>query len=180
MKALGETYKNAEVLEGFTALPSGGYVVEIKTVEDVDGDKPYLDIVFDIAEGDFRGYYSDEWGTKNTWAHHIRRYYNAPAMGVFKGFLKELDKANGTTFSDMAEKGLNEQLLVGARFGIVVGLEEYTTNTGNIGTRPDWFNAKVKPLDVIRSGAYTTPDVKRLAGTTAPQGFTASDDDMPF
>ena len=182
MKPLGNAYKEAEVLEGFKPLPGGGYVVKIIDVIDKDEEKPYLEIVFDIAEGEYVNYYADEWGVKNAWAHRKRQYYNNASMGVFKGFLKAIDEANGTTFVELAETGLNEKLLIGCRFGLVVGLEEYNTNTGNVATRPDWFNAKIKPLNAIREGSYTIPDIKPLRGANAvPSGFTANvDDDIPF
>lgn len=188
MKPLGNAYKEAEVLEGFRALPGGGYVVRITDVIDHGNEaKPYLEIVFDIFEGEYAGYYSDEWAAKNVWAHRKRQYYNDTSLGVFKGFLKAVDEANGTNFVEMAGSpaGLNERELVGRLIGFVVGLEEYETNTGNIGTRPDWFNAKLKPLKDIRGGSFSVPDVKKLnknSNASAPAGFSATNDDafIPF
>lgn len=183
MKPLGNAYNTAEVGGDFVALPPGGYVVRITDVEDNDkGEKPYLTITFDIADGEHKGYYGDEWGVSHPWAHNRRQYYNEAAYGVFKSFLKAVDDSNGTNFVEVAgTTGLNERLLINCVVGLVVGLREYETDTGYTRTSPDWFNAKVVSVNAIREGKYTIPALKTAEKKqNAPAGFNVSADEMPF
>lgn len=111
-------------------------------------------------------------------------------MGMFKGFLRTIDKDNGTTFEAQAETGLNEGALVGKRIGLVLGYEEYNSDRGEI--RERLRVNKTISVDDIKSGNYKVPDVKRLApmgapvvsatySTNIPQGFESiSAEDIPF
>lgn len=197
MKPLGNIYKTAEVSGDFKRLPAGGYIAEIKAVEDKT-DKSYLNITFDIAEGEFRGFYADEWGKEHPYAHAFVRSYKQTGdaekdkkiMGMFKGFLRTIDRDNGTTFEAQAETGLNEGALVGKRIGLVLGYEEYNSDRGEI--RERLRVSKTLSVDDIKSGNYKVPDVKRLApmgapvvsatySTAVPQGFESiAPEDIPF
>ena len=53
--------------------PAGGYVVRITNVEDVAG-REYLNVVYDICEGDYAGFYSDDFGRRNDWDAIGRRF----------------------------------------------------------------------------------------------------------
>ena len=185
MKPLNENYKNAEASTGndFVALPPGAYICRITDAIDHDEDKPFIEVTFDIADGEHKGYYSDDWGTKNLWAHSRRHYYTDKAMGMFKGFIKAVDESNGTNFNAEVETGFDETKLIGKLIGYVVGEEEYESNTGEIRTRLDWRNAKVGSVSQIKSGKCAVPPKKTLKVSEPPisDGFgPISDDDMPF
>lgn len=195
MKALGNIYKTAEVATEYKKLPANGYICEIKAVED-KADKEYLSIIFDIAEGEFKAFYADEWSKEHPYAHALVRSYKQTGniekdkkiMGMFKSFLRTIDKDNGTNFEMQAENGLPEGALVGKRVGLVLGYEEYNSDRGEV--RERLRVSAVKPIDDIRSGNFRVPEVKRLAptgasvvsySTMAPQGFESINaEDIPF
>ena len=186
MKGLGENYKNAEASIGgdYEKLPPGGYVCAIKKVINNEG-KSYLQIVYDIREGQYKDFYNNDWGKDNEWAHTAYHSYSEKAHGVFKGFLKAVDESNNTDFADQAEFGLDEQRLVGKTIGYIIGEEEYESNKGDIRT-----SLKVRravPVQVIREGRFKQPELKKLAtksATTEPLVPSKPDkanlDDLPF
>jgi len=184
MKALNG-FNNVEASTGsFESLPAGGYVAKILKVVNHNEEKPFLEVVFDIAEGEYAGYFNSDFGTKNEWAHSFRSYYSEAALGMFKGFIESIDKSNKTNFSESIEKGFNEQSLVGKLVGIIVGYEEYKTNRGEIGQR---MRVKgTRSADTIRQNKFRVPELKKLEAsieTTAatPTGFTPlKDEDCPF
>jgi len=189
MKALGNDYKNAKANTGdFTRLPAGGYICEITAVEDKP-DKEYLNITFDIAVGEFKGFYSDEWGKAHPYAHSFVRSYkktgdekkDARIMGMFKGFLKAIDDSNGTHLEQMPETGLDEDLLVGKKVGLVIGYEEYESDRGEIRERTRV--QAIRTMEDIAKGNYKVPEVKRITPSApAPiDGFlNINPDDVPF
>lgn len=181
MNALGNEYKNAEVKSGtdFTPLPAGGYVCVITGVKDVAAEKPYLEITYDIAEGEYTDYYSDDFGRANLWAHQTRQYYTPASMGVFKGFLRAIDESNGTAFEAEAEYGLNERQLVGRVVGFLIGQEWYNANDGT-----DKYNMKVvgtRNIKTIREGRYKEVQPRWRKGHSAPTDIptTPSNESAP-
>ena len=188
MKALGNAYKSAEARSdgGFERLPAGGYVCKIVSVEDVTA-SDYLSVVFDIAEGDYKGFYSDDWGKDHPYAHRFFMSYKESALGMLKGRLKAIDESNGTEFVKEAVAGLKEQQLVGKLVGLVIGYEEYNSDRGDTRTRS--YVKAVISADRVRRGDFKIPELKRLEGAAAPAitehageapaGFSWGDD-VPF
>lgn len=184
MKPLGKAYEEAEARTGeFKRLPAGGYVCKITAVNDVvEGE--YLEIVFDIAEGEFKGFYGDEWGQEHPYAHAIRRYYKGNAMGAFRGFIQIIDKSNGTDFDSRVKKGLHEQELVDKLIGIVVGYEEYRSTRGDVRERIYRFS-ETRTIEAIRSGNFTVPKLKKLGesqteNSPVPGFQQVNEADLPF
>lgn len=191
MRALGKNYKEAEASTGdFEKLPAGGYVCKIVAAEDCPvgfnvsapekGD--YTKIVYDIAEGQYKGYYSDDWGQKNTFAHTYYASYSDGNLGRYKGFLKAIDESNGTTFETAAEKGYDEKQLVGKLIGIVIGYEEYENNRGEV--KESAKASYACSVDRIRKGDFKVPELKKLEVVQQSNplaGFTPlNDDGVPF
>lgn len=186
MLKLGEAYRDAEVstTTEFEKLPPGGYVCTIKSVTNhQEGDKPYLEIVYDIREGKYADYYADEWGQENLWAHTNRHYYSEKSLGMFKGFLKAVDESNNTDFEEQAEFGLDEQRLIGKAIGYLIGEEEYRGNDGSVKTRLKVRESR--PIQVIRDGRFKVPETRKLESapteTLVPsKPDTPMGDDLPF
>ena len=185
MKGLGETYRNTEASGGdFEKLPPGGYVCTIKKVINNEP-KSYLQIVFDIREGEYMDFFNTDWGKDNEWAHTCYHSYSEKAYGLFKGFLKAVDESNNTDFMEQAVGNWDEQRLIGKAIGYIIGEEEYESNKGDIRT-----SLKVRrtvPINVIREGKYKMPELKKLAtksDTTEPIIPSKPDkvnlDDIPF
>lgn len=193
MRPLGKNYREAEASSGiFEKLPAGGYVCRIILAEDCPvGFNPrepqkgdYTKIVYDIAEGPYKGYYSDDWGQKNTFAHTYYASYSEKNLGRYKGVLKAVDESNGTNFEPQAEFGFDEKLLTDKLIGIVIGYEEYESDRGEV--KESAKAAYVCSVDRIRKNDFKVPELKKLAGSTSPtpsipSGFTPLDDSaVPF
>ena len=87
-------------------------------------------MVYDIAEGEYEGFYSDEFGRNNEWAHRFVRSYKESARGMFKAFLMRLEESNpGFTVAGWQED-CDERRLVGLEVGILLQTELYTNNRG--------------------------------------------------
>lgn len=193
MLAFGKIYKDAEpvTFSDRKKLPAGGYICEITDVENV-ANKSYLNIVYDIAEGEFSALYADAWSKEHPYTHSFVRSYKSTGdekkdktiMGMMKAFLEAVDESNGTTFAEQAKTkaGFDENALKGKKIGLVIRYEEYETERGEIKERTRVHS--MMPVEEIRAGNYTVPDVKRLAPEkpAAPvPGFDAiKPDDLPF
>ena len=183
MKPLGKAYKDAEASTGdFKRLPAGGYIAKITAVEDKD-DKEYLNVTFDIAEGEFAAFYSDEWAKAHPYAHSFARSYKEKALGMFKGFLSAVDESNNTKFKEQASGGFNEQQLVGKLIGVVIGYEEYMSDRGEI--RERMRVVATRTVAQIRAEQFKVPELKKYeapaaAGSPVPGFEQVKDEDLPF
>jgi len=173
MKKTG--WRDAKV-STFGNIPAGAYVCEIKNVTDVL-DREYLLIEYDIAEGDYIGYFSERAERWGSWPSGGKMYwsYKQSALGMFKARIQAVERSNaGYTFND------DENTLVGKRVGLVLCEEEYRNNNGDISTRIKADRA-VPVEDVPKTAA---PAIKRLKEESKPpvSGFTEVDDDgdLPF
>jgi hypothetical protein len=81
MRSLNWNSITASADGDFQQLPAGGYVVRI--VDMVDNEKKkYVELVWDIAEGEFANRYSDKWGQEHPYAHHLFLSYKDTALGA--------------------------------------------------------------------------------------------------
>lgn len=193
MRSFGNAYKNAQASIGgeFKRLPAGGYIVEIVDVKDVTA-KEYLQVIFDIATGEYRGFYADAWGKEHPAAHSIYRSYKPDNMGYFKGFISCVDKSNGTNFGSLYEgdEPVNEKLLIGKRFGVIIGYEEYKTDRGDVRERTYVVqNRSTQGIEAwlqdVASGKEKLPELKKLKPEATPvspvPGFEGlKESEIPF
>lgn len=140
-------WANVEESTPFEKLPAGGYVIRIVGVEDVPA-KQYLNIVYDIAEGEHAGFYSDDFGKKNPWTHRFVRSYKPTAEGMFKAFLSRLEESNRRFSIANWQIQSDERALVGLELGIVLQVEDYTNDKGEDKER----------LQVV--GVYASQDIR--------------------
>jgi hypothetical protein len=179
-----ENYEAVQASSGEFARPTaGGYICMITNVEDVPYDVAtdkgnYLKIEYDIATGDFKGYYSDAFQKfgGSWWAKFVRSYKES-AVGMFKHFTNCVEASNGGYKWDWNEQGLRGKLI-----GLVFGEEEYVGNDGAIKTR--LVVTHIKTVEEIKNGDFKIPEIKRLpasvvdaVSSSAPVGI---DDDVPF
>lgn len=191
MKPLGKAYKDAEATQGgeFKRLPAGGYICIITDVKDCplgwDPKRPesgdFLRVYFDIAEGEYKDFYADDFGKKYPDIHSYVRSYKEKALGMFKGFLQAVDDSNDTEFVKKAEKDFDEKKLIGKRIGLVLGYEEYESNRGDI--RERIYVSANRSVEAIETGDYKVPELRKTKpkNNAVPDGFSAlGDDDLPF
>ena len=159
-------------------LPAGGYVCGITAVED-DAEREFLKFEFDIAEGEYKNTYRELYETRGFWAGRFNKSYKEKALGYFKKMLKAFEKSNkGFVFTD-DEKAFKRRLI-----GLVIGYEEYIGSDGAVKERIRV--ADFLPVEYIRAGRHTVPELKRLDGgkantlAAAPETDDISDDDLPF
>ena len=157
MKQLNLT--NVQEPSEFTTLPAGAYVCVIRKVEDVS-DKEYLKVTYDIADGEFKGYYDDirknhpDWA----WSGAYAKSYKEKALPMFKRFCTAVSKSNGAYVFDGGTVNSDETTLVGKKLGIVLGEEEYYSNSGDKKTR--LYVYRECPVDQIAS--QRVPNKKEL------------------
>lgn len=187
-------YDAAEVLPengGRKRLPKGGYVAKILTVEahESKNGNPYLIFNLDIAEGEYMGFFADEYkeqtGEKR-W-HFTHRLMiptdNAKpfTLHLFKTFNTYLEESNPGWHFDFSG---DESQYRGKLIGVLVNEREYEKRNGKTGMLTNI--AKVVKANTVRSGAYTLPDDQLLRKPTASSddGYympdTVDDDDLPF
>lgn len=170
-------------------LAAGAYVCKITEVEDVPinpntGKGDYLRIHYDIAEGDFAGYYEGIREAHPDWTFvgsYIRSYKEA-ALGMFKRFCSAVSKSNGNYVFD-GKTNADEKTLIGKRIGLVLQEEEYI---GNDGSRKKRLIVN-KEFPISEISKQKVPDPKLLpvenkAAAQADDGFmTVTDtEELPF
>lgn len=162
-----------------TRLPAGAYACVICKVEDYP-DKEYLKVTYDIARGDYKGYYEDlrsehpDW----MWVGSYVKSYKQKALPMFKRFCSAVSKSNGNFVFDGGSVNSNEQTLVGKLVGIVLRSEEYYGNDGEKKTRLTVY--KECPVDKLNE--QKVPDAKRIEDNTqtAPKAAQEGFMDVPF
>lgn len=187
-------------------LPVGGYVCKImgaeeKTYQGQNGAFSKLEVSIDIYEGDYNGFYADDYRAQNRedkkWGGVVRLYVPTDdgsdtdeyTKSIFKGFTDAVEDSNPNYHWDWDEEKLKGKIV-----GCLFRNEEWEFN-GNSG----W---KVKPFkfvsaDIIREEKFTMPKDKPLKNsnantvnssygsyaTSAPpaeQLQSLVDDDLPF
>lgn len=150
-------WTGVEESQPFEKPPAGGYVIRIMDIEDV-ADREFLNVVYDIAEGQYAGFYSDEFGQKNPWAHRFVRSYKASAEGMFKQFLSRLEDSNPEWTVARWTQTCDPMGLIGLTLGVVFQFEDYTNDQGDDKERVNLCG--VYSVDDIRAGKYKVPDRK--------------------
>lgn len=154
---------------GFEKLPAGGYVARIVSAE-YKPDRMYTEFVFDIAEGEHAGFYSDAWGQSHPYTHHFFLSYKETALPMTKGRLEAFNASN-PGFDAMAASNADRfELFVGRTIGINLQEEEYETRDGEVRKRLNV--CQVVPAQDVRDGKVKPRDLKKLS---RPAAATTSD-----
>lgn len=164
----------------FTPLPAGPYVARITAAED-KADKEYVEVVFDIAEGEHAGYYGDDWGKAHPYAHHFFMSYKETALGMLKGRLEAIQASNPGFDPFAAWDAGRLDIFVGRLVGINLQEEEYEDRNGEVRTRLNV--CQVVDAAKVRAGEVKPRDKKPLKGGSAPARkptIATYDGDIPF
>lgn len=150
---------------GFKSLPAGPYVARVTDATD-NTEKEYVEIIFDIAEGEHAGFYSDDWGKSHTYAHHFFMSYKETAAGMLKGRLEAFASSNPGFDPFAAWEAGRLDMFHGRIIGINLQEEEYETSDGDIRTRLNV--CQVVDVQRVRNGKMKTRELKKLSGKPAP------------
>lgn len=157
----------------FKRLMPGGYVVKILDVTDFP-EKEYLKVSFDVCEGKDKDFFANEYkndtreGKRWPNAGSFIRSYKERALPMLKGFTTAVENSNKGYVWDFDEKKLKGKVV-----GLVLGDEEFVTNSGKVRTRT--YVAAVRSVDAIRDGNFDVPELKKLdASKVATAAATTS------
>lgn len=157
-------YENIQGSSDFTPLPKDGYVLDIKQAKEItDNGNPYIEVMFDIAEGEYKDYYKNNYdaqsGEDKKWRGRFRLY--EPLMDgsekdtwtqkTFKTFTNSLEDSNEGYHWDW-----DESKWAGKKIGGLFRYKDYQKNDGSTGMVTEFKRAT--SVEKIRSGNFTLPD----------------------
>ena len=164
----------------FQRMGAGGYVTEIQAVRtDAVDTRQYVKLIFDIAEGELAGKFSDDYwaGEDRDWGHQF--FMSWKNMQAFKNVIGCLDESNPGFDALAAFEADNGSMFIGKKLGIVFGEEEYLANDGTVKTRLGFGRAK--SVQDIRDGRFKVPPLKKLPeDAAAPAAPADTYSDVPF
>lgn len=175
---------------GIRQLVPGAYVCTVQAVR-TEGDtrsghwdyrdKQYVKVVYDIAEGEFAGKYSEDYFVgfdgkpleEKDFAHSF--FLSWKNYGFLKRRVRAFDESNPGFDALAAIDGEKFDLLVGKKFGVVL---DGTVDLNDRGYDRWRFDVgEVVPVSDVRSGSCREPKVtdNRKAAATSTDS-----DDLPF
>lgn len=186
-------YDEAQTYSDSYKLPAGGYVVKIHAAQVgkyPDGNE-YLEIKFDIAEGEYRGFYQKQYDNQT---FEPKKYkgtikINAPkedgtdqdnwTLKNFKTQIDALQDSDPNFDAWTPKEELNTDGMIGLEAGLLFRNKEYDYK-GNRGfwTEPFRFIAVKR----IRDGNFTTPKDKLLNDNSTTNNYSGfvPVDEPPF
>lgn len=175
-------------------LPVDGYVCRIMDAKEVtykgqNGDFTRLEISIDIAEGDYKGYYANDYRVQQQedkrWKGVLRLYLPKEdgteqdewTKRRLKALTEGVEDSNSGFHWDWDEAALKDKLV-----GVIFRNEEWEFNDRS-GWKAQPF--KATSVDVIRNQKFSVPSEKPLknsGGTSSTNTFTEieGDGDLPF
>lgn len=187
-------YDNVKAYSEFEPLPVGGYVCKIMSVEETKSKtgKDMLKISLDIAEGEYKDYFSKLWindtSQNRKWGCIVYQLVldnNGETNRGLKTFHTSVEKSN-LGFSVLWGNGYAEHFK-GKLIGGLFRREEYEKQNGGRGWSVRCF--AFRSVDAIREGKFETPKDKPLASNAADEtyfkansdkDYMSSEDDLPF
>ena len=181
------SYDNVETYQDIEKLPAGGYIIGILDAEEKEESwGTVLVLKFDIAEGEFKNYYSNQY--RNSQIEN-KKYKGVYRMNIPKEDGSEQDVWTARRFkTDIAAVELSndgfhwdwdEKKLVGKLVGAVFFEKEYEFNS-----KTGMFTAlhSLKNAEAIRTGKFKVPEPKMLkkAAANVFEDLPIDDGDLPF
>lgn len=156
----------------FTRLPAGPYVAKIVSAND-NAMKEYVEVVFDIAEGEHANHYNDDWGKNHPYAHHFFMSYKDTALGMLKGRLEAIQSSNPGFDPFAAWDAGRLDMFTNRLVGINLQEEEYDY-AGEVKTRMNV--CQIVPAQDVRDGKVKKRDIKALNGSSTSASTTVASD----
>ena len=184
-----QNWENVQVMTDRAKLPVGAYVCKVKQVGIQHNDYgDQLAILFDIAEGDHKDFYSREFqqnpNQNKKWKGVIRIWLpkddgsdkDEKTKRLFKGMVTSFEESNPGFHWNW-----DESTLVGKTIGIIYRNEEWEYNG-----RTGWTTeaAGADSIDSIRDGKFyhykDKPLPEKPASAPAFEELDDSESDLPF
>ena len=165
----------------FSRPEDGAFICKITGVKNNDSES-YLEIEYDIDEGEFKGYYTD-FRNKFGWGGTYRKYYTEKAAPFWNRFCHRVSKSNGNFVFDGNEVNSDEQTLVGKRIGLVFQKNLYTGNDGSDKTRFKVYSEfAVDDLDKQKTPPVLDERKSNVSADLSNSMFVAPgvDEELPF
>lgn len=172
----------------FETIEPGGYICKITKAEAAStrNNLPMLRILFDIAEGDSKGFYERQWKSDEGRANRKwRGFYNQITEGksvpFFKGLITSIEESNAGY-----KWNWDETTLEGKLFGGVFGREQYRKQDGKLAMATKCVS--IRSVKAIRDGVEAPADKLLQDGDTYPTSTPPvynfetlkDDDELPF
>lgn len=178
------------------AITPGGYVCEVKHVEETfnkNGGEMIV-VKFDVAEGEFKGYFFDEFTNKKSndvnakWPYQGTKWINVVGFNggtnrTLKAFVNAVEAENVRIDNG---RELVFARAKGAKIGVVFRDEEAESMTGGTYWRavPNYFCT----AEDIRTGNFRVPkkielkqeQSKPAPASAEPFGFAETNEEIPF
>lgn len=183
-------YDNIRIGEA-RILPAGGYVCKILKAEETESKagRPMIKVAFDIADGEYAGYFRDRFDTWRTGAEDpaevkwpfagtkwILLYNNdGETNRDFKSFCTALEESGREVWKN---EMLDAAGLKDAKVGVIFRREEHDYNGRSWRTVPCGFRS----VKTIQEGTFSVPEDKPLPAQSneIADSFSALEDDIPF
>jgi len=177
----------AMVIGDFKTITPGGHICKIKQakVDETRSGKEILIIMFDVAEGEFKDFYTTQYDerkkTKSDTKYQgiYRQLTEGNSLKFFKGILKSIEESNNGY-----KWAWDETTLKGKLFGGLFGQEEWQNNNGDI--KLSTKCTQIRTVQAIKDGVEA-PAIKRLNGGSTGGDTTyyadmkpVDDGDIPF
>lgn len=200
MKAFGNFDKVVASNGGSSMLEPGGYVAKIVRVKDhTDENKPYLEFVYDIWNGETKSFLfaQDLTDTSNDWKHSFRLYFTGDfGKQRYKALTEAVEntaQGKGAKAFVYEDKDNAEQTLVGKLLGVVIRHRSYVNSEGKVKTAVDVnafipgkdaaegnFDAKfAEPYEADGVAEARANAVNAVIDAPAP-AIELADEDLPF
>lgn len=187
---------------GSSMLEPGGYVAKIVRIKDhTDENKPYLEFVYDIWNGETKSFLftADLADTTNDWRHSFRIYFskdNNYGVQRYKALTEAVEntaQGKGAKAFVYEDKDNAEQTLVGKLLGVVIRHRSYVNSEGKVKTAVDVnafipgkdaaegnFDAKfAEPYEADGVAEARANAVNAVIDAPAPT-VELADEDIPF
>lgn len=162
-------------------IVAGGYIAQIRGVKN-DAANKKLTVIFDITEGEYRGYFKKEYdeNISNGWPLKGTQnfdYGNDIGEKALNAFIDNLEQSNSYTFNG------DETKFKGLKIGVIY---TNTTYQGRDGTDKKGTSfPKFTTVEKIRNGEYsieekTTNQSKNDSKPVSGNSFNIGEDDIQF
>jgi hypothetical protein len=156
-----KAFNEVELNSNYKRLSVGPQHCIIRKV-DVDEEKQYVKLYFDIASGELKNYFQEKEARYTDWSNQgiMYRSYKDSAMIYFKSFIVALEKSNKDY--SFIKTNYDFKTFLNKEMVVVFGEVEipYLDDENKIKTviKP----IEIRSLEALRSGNIKTPSIKKL------------------